>query len=111
MNSTTKNCTTIIAAKNTNGAPFECVAICGNANEITAFMIQCADEPKLCPFDRTAVGNTSLMYTQITAPCEMAKNAMYPISSQTRYDCCEFVMKIAATPANASAVPTEPISK
>src|SRR5580700_9484996 len=29
--------------------------------------------PTLCPLARTRLGNTSLMYTQITAPCEMAK--------------------------------------
>ena len=46
-------------------------------------MIQCVKLPRLWPFARTRFGNTSLMYTQITAPCENAKKAMKPTSSQT----------------------------
>ena len=39
-------------------------------------MIQCEELPSACPFARTRLGKTSLMYTQITAPCEIAKNTM-----------------------------------
>src|SRR5271163_759217 len=82
-NNTTKNCSTIINEKNTNGYPPDFAASNGNVNEITAFMIQCEKLPRLCPLSRTRFGNTSLMNTQMTAPCENAKNAMYPTSSHT----------------------------
>src|SRR5579871_167939 len=97
-----------MAAKNTNGAAFECSATTGNTPEITALTIQCVELPKLCPFARTDVGKTSLMYTQITAPCENANEAINPIKSQTNSDSWEPVQKIAATPARQPAVPTEP---
>src|SRR5208283_4183087 len=51
---------------------------------ITAFITQWVELPRLCPFARTRLGKTSLMNTQITAPCETAKNAMYATSSHTR---------------------------
>ena len=39
-----------------------------------AFIIQCADEPRLWPLERTRLGNTSAIYTQMTAPWETEKN-------------------------------------
>src|SRR5882724_3303924 len=75
-NSTTTNCSTIMAAKNTKGMGFDFAASTGKIPEINAFMIQCVELPRLCPLARTRLGNTSLIYTQITAPCENAKNAM-----------------------------------
>ena len=58
---TTKNCTTIIAAKNANGSPPEYFARMGNASEIAAFINQCEEDPRLWPFERTRLGNTSAM--------------------------------------------------
>ena len=55
-----------------------------NVNAIAALAIQCAELPRLWPFERTRFGNTSPMYTQITDPWEMAKNPIYATSSQTR---------------------------
>ena len=55
-------------------------------------MIQCVKLPRLWPLARTRLGNTSLRYTQITAPCENAKNAMKPTSSHTsRSSCCALI--------------------
>ena len=48
----------------------------GNIPEMSAFMNQCAKLPKLCPLALTRLGKTSLMNTQITAPCENANAAM-----------------------------------
>ena len=53
-------------------------ATTGNAHEMIVHMNQCVKQPSACPFARTAFGNTSLMYTQITAPELHAKNAMNP---------------------------------
>ena len=39
--------------------------------------------PKACPFARTAFGNTSLMYTHMTAPEEIPKKAMKPSIPET----------------------------
>src|SRR5580704_12714363 len=105
MVATTTSCTTIMAEKKTNGAAFEDAATIGNPHEISAFMIQCVELPRLCPLARTAVGKTSLMYTQITAPCEKANEAMNPINSHTRSPSFLPVQKIAATPPRHRAVP------
>ena len=48
----------------------------GNICAMIAFMNQWLALPTPCPLERTEVGNTSPMYTQITAPCEMRKKAM-----------------------------------
>src|ERR1700678_1714122 len=73
-NNTTKNCSVVIAAKNANGRPPEYFASTGNSSEMIAFIIQCEDEPRLWPLERTRLGNTSAIYTQITAPWETEKN-------------------------------------
>ena len=39
-------------------------------------MIQWVELPRLCPFARTRLGKTSLMYTQMTAPWDIAKKAI-----------------------------------
>src|SRR5579872_4103728 len=109
MVATTNNCTTIMAAKNTNGAGLEYSATIGNPHEISAAITQCVELPRLCPLARTDVGNTSLRYTQITAPCENANDAMNPTSSQTRSPSCRPVQKMVATPPRQAAVPTEPV--
>ena len=41
--------------------------------ELLQFISQWLAEPTPCPLDRTEVGKTSPIYTQITAPCERAK--------------------------------------
>jgi hypothetical protein len=43
--------------KKTNGSAPEEVAIRGKVPKISAFIIQCAEFPKLCPFARTGLGN------------------------------------------------------
>jgi hypothetical protein len=65
-----------MSAKKTNGYPPERAAIIGKQREITPFMNQWEKLPRLWPFARTLLGKTSLMYTQMTAPCEKAKKAM-----------------------------------
>ena len=50
----------------------------GNDHEMIVHMNQCVKLPSAWPFARTAFGKISAMKTQITAPCEMAKNAMKP---------------------------------
>ena len=57
---TTKNWTTIITAKNANGAAPEDAATTGNMPEIIAFMIQWVKLPRLWPCARTRFGKTSL---------------------------------------------------
>ncbi len=52
------------------------------------FIVQWLALPTPCPLERTALGNTSPMYTQITAPCDIAKKAIYPISSHTSMPWC-----------------------
>ena len=46
----------------------ELAAIPGNFQEISPFINQCEKLPRLWPLARTALGKTSEMYTQITAP-------------------------------------------
>src|SRR2546421_12530241 len=99
-----------MAPKKTNGYAPEDRASSGNVSEIIAFRSQCEELPRLCPLARTRFEKTSPMYTQITAPCEIAKNAMYATNSQTRNAWLRLVKKIAETPNKHSAVPTEPIS-
>ncbi len=73
-----------------------------------AFVTQCDELPSACPFERTRLGNTSLMYTQTTAPCETAKHAMYAINSHTsqcRYRCVRKIAEIAARHAVSPTVP------
>ena len=59
--STTKNCSTIMAEKNTNGAA---AGRCGDHREsssaISAVMNQCVKLPRLWPLARTRLGKTSL---------------------------------------------------
>ena len=109
-NSTTKNCSAIISAKKTNGAPPERAASMGKIHEMSAAITQCVKLPRLCPLARTRFGKTSLRYTQITAPCENAKEAMKPTSNQTSRFRCAWLKKIAETPARHTAVPTDPAS-
>ena len=73
---TTKNCSAIISEKKTNGDPPEEAAIKVKIPEIKAFMTQCAELPKLWPLALMRFGKTSLMYTQIKAPCEKANEAI-----------------------------------
>src|SRR5579862_1449422 len=108
--STTKNCTAIIAEKNTNGYPPDFAATAGNPREIIPAISQCEKLPRLCPAARTRFGNTSPMYTQITAPCEKAKNAMYATSSQTSSDSWLCDKNTYDTPARHTVVPTAPVS-
>ena len=99
--STTKNCTTMHAAKNANGSDCVYAAIIGNNCAISAFIPQCVALPSACPRDRTAVGKISARYTQITAPCENAKNAMNTISMSSSRPLPSPVAKISATAASA----------
>src|SRR5438309_9570651 len=99
----------VMIAKNTNGNGLDHLATAGKPSEISAAQIQWVKLPKLCPLARTRLGNTSLMYTQITAPCENAKNAMYTTRSQISKSVCLAVLKIPATPARHADVPTAPI--
>ena len=57
---TTKNCSTIMAEKNTKGTAPEAAAMAGNLLEITALVIQCVALPRLWPYARTRLGKTSL---------------------------------------------------
>jgi hypothetical protein len=65
------------------GAACDFAAIYGNVPAINAFIIQWEEDPTLCPLDRTRDGKTSAIYTQITDPCEIAKNTMKRTNSQT----------------------------
>src|ERR1700722_2438615 len=98
-----------MAAKNAKGSPPEYFASTGKSSEMMAFIIQCADDPRLCPLERTRLGNTSAIYTQITAPWETEKNAMYATSSQTRVSAWVWVKKTAATPERHRVIPTLPM--
>ena len=50
-----------MAAKKAKGSPPEYFASTGKRREMIAFIIQCADEPRLWPLERTRLGNTSAM--------------------------------------------------
>ena len=77
-NTAQTSCTAIIAAKNANAHVPARSATAGNAHDMSVHMNQCVKQPRACPFALTTFGNTSDMYTQITAPEETAKNAMNP---------------------------------
>jgi hypothetical protein len=64
------SCRTIIAEKNTKGYPPDLTAINANTDEIIPFMSQREKLPRLWPLAHTRFGNTSPIYTQMTAPCE-----------------------------------------
>src|ERR1017187_3282111 len=57
---TTKNWTTVITAKRTNGAGRDRWATSGKVKAMMAFMIQWVKLPRLWPLARTRLGNTSL---------------------------------------------------
>jgi len=67
--------------KKTKGYPPEDAARSGNIPEMSAFMNQWEKLPKLWPLALTRLGKTSLMKTQMTAPWENAKNAMYRLAA------------------------------
>ena len=83
-NNTTKNCTAIMTAKNANGTQIYEAVSWGNTTDSPALMIQWLELPKLWPLERTEFGKTSLMYTQMTAPDDRAKEAMNPANGQGR---------------------------
>src|SRR5437868_1065111 len=60
QNSTTKNCSTAMDAKNTNGAAWDEAARIGNSWDTIAFMNQWEKLPRLWPFARTRLGKISL---------------------------------------------------
>src|ERR1035441_9626481 len=76
---TTKNWTTVITAKRTNGAGRERGATVGKVKAMMAFMIQWVKLPRLWPLARTRLGNISLRKTQMTEPCGKANKAIKPI--------------------------------
>ena len=67
------SCTAIMNAKNANAAMPARSATAGNTQLTTAQRNQCVKHPSACPFARTVFGNTSEMYTQMTAPDEQAE--------------------------------------
>jgi hypothetical protein len=73
-------------------------------------MIQFDDDPTLCPFDRTREGNTSAIYTQITDPCEIAKNTINSMKHHLSNPWCAFVTNTHATPDSATIMTTDAIS-
>ena len=50
----------------------------GKVHAMMAAMIQCVKLPSELPCERTEFGNISEIKTQITAPCDKAKNAIKP---------------------------------
>jgi hypothetical protein len=65
------------AKKNENTQPTPNLSTAaGNSNEIRKLKNQCEKDPSAIPLARILVGNISERITQITAPCETAKNAM-----------------------------------
>jgi hypothetical protein len=56
--------------------------IAGKEKAIRAAMNQCVKLPSAWPPALTSLGNTSEINTQMTAPCEKAKKAIY-INSKT----------------------------
>src|SRR5581483_8627196 len=82
----------------------------GKMPETIAFMNQWEKLPRLWPFPRTVLGKISLLYTQITAPCEKEKKQMKLVRNQRSSTPCAPEKKTQETPASDAAHATEPIS-
>jgi hypothetical protein len=76
----------------TKGELLEWAAIHGNADEIIAFMTQCVRLPRLWPFERTPLGNTSLIYTQME-PSEKENEARSAMRNQMSSSRCARVCR------------------
>ena len=106
---TQTNCSSIIAPKKAKTHPPTCAAKTGKAQVIAAAMTQWVVLPRAWPLPRTALGKTSEMKTQITAPWEMAKAAMKPSSpTSTSVPFGWALSSCRPTRIRASAVATEP---
>ena len=80
---------------------------------IVAAIDQWTKVPNAWPLARTALGKTSEMNTNMTAPCERAKKAMEPTSApRTSQPFTAAAAENAqASKAKHSAIPTDPISR
>ena len=76
-----KNCSDHHQPKKPNALPTLCSATTGKLQVTVVAAIQWTNVPKAWPLARTALGNTSEINTNMTAPCDMAKKAMKPISA------------------------------